>query len=240
MKKLFFAFVPFLFLTDTFGQKTEYSLSFNSGLFSFAGESAEKTSQINYSSNCWIPETGGYTNNPYGSKSGLSYGLSINAKRITKKRVVLGLGLGYETLRSRISITEIGEHNMGDSFHLSAKGRTNLNYGFINLNPQIGYRFSKNNILFDLTAGFDAAYCLYTRERGKATAENGEKYKSSRNRKTISTDIRPRIELSARLGQNGISVGYSYGLSNYKSGYIGGVNQCYARLLRFGFTRQIK
>ena len=48
-----------------FGQKTEYSVQANSGLFRFGGESATKTSDLILGSG----QPGiNYTNNPYGKK----------------------------------------------------------------------------------------------------------------------------------------------------------------------------
>jgi len=236
MQKTFLTLLTVLFLTNSFGQKTEFRIAFNSGLFSFSGQSAEKYSQINFSNS----SNSGYTNNPYGSMAGLCYGLSGNLKRVTKKNLVLGLDMGYETLRSKIKISAISGNTGTSTYEYSATGQTFLNYNFINLFPYIGHRFNVRKVSFDIVGGFDIAYCLKAREKGNASVTNGTKYTTSVDRKTINTDIRPRIQISADYQKIGIYVGYSYGLANYMSGYVGGTNECYARLTRFGLTYRLK
>ncbi|HTN38033.1 MAG TPA: hypothetical protein VL053_13225, partial [Arachidicoccus sp.] len=71
-------------------QKAELRANFNTGLFSFGGKDAANTSWINN-------ETA--TNNPYGRKSGLSYGLSLNVRKITPSRFLYGIDAGYEMLQ---------------------------------------------------------------------------------------------------------------------------------------------
>src|SRR5450755_842612 len=100
MQKTLPTLIALLFLTNTFGQKTEYGISLNSGLFSLAGRSAESTSFINFDN--FI--NSGYTNNPFGSNVGFSYGLSGDLKRVSKKDWIIGFDLGYEYLRSKILI----------------------------------------------------------------------------------------------------------------------------------------
>lgn len=236
MLKTFLTFLLVLFLTNVLGQKTEFRLAFNSGLFSFSGQSAEKYSQINFSN----PTNSGYTNNPYGSMAGICYGLSGNLKKVTKKKLDLGLDLGFETLRSKVNITAISGYTGTSTYEYTASGQTFLNYNFINLFPYIGHRFDIRNVSMDIVGGFDIAYCLKATEKGNAIATNATKYSTSVDRKTISTDIRPRIQISVDYKKAGIYIGYSYGLVNYKSGYVGGTNECYARLLRFGLTYCLK
>jgi hypothetical protein len=91
----------------------------------------------------------------------------------------------------------------------------------------------------DITAGLDVNYCLKATEKGNATTANGTEYRTSLDRKTISTDIRPRFQMSINYKKAGAYLGYSHGFANYKSGYVGGVNECYARLIRFGLTYQL-
>ncbi|MFT3945447.1 MAG: hypothetical protein QM763_00620 [Agriterribacter sp.] len=217
-------------------QKTEFNASLNSGLFSFRGESASKSS-------IFFIATGAenhYTNNPYGSKNGLSYGISAGIKRPAKNNLLIGLDAGYEMLRSKIIIDGISLSTYSSSI-VQATGHTYLNSSFINLFPYGGYRFScRNNFYIDLTGGFDLGFCTNSREKSTATDPNGKKYEFSINRKTINTDIRTRIQITAHYKMIGIYAGYSAGLVNYKSGYVGGVNEAYSRMLRFGTTFTIK
>lgn len=232
MKKIFCTTLSVLTMISVFGQKTEYRLCFTSGLFSFAGQSAESFSSISYEEH---PNSAS-TNNPYGSKQGLCYGISGNLKRISKRNFVFGIDLACERLRSKISISKINGHNGTSTYSYSAKGKTFLAFSFINLEPFAGYRFALNSLSFDITGGVDFGYCLRANENGSATATNGLKYKTSADRKTITIDARPRLQLSADYKKFGAYVGYSLGQVNYKSGYIGGINDCYSRLLRFGVT----
>jgi hypothetical protein len=236
LQKTILTLTAMLLSAIVWGQKTEFNLSFNSGLFSFSGESAESTSFINYSSST----NSGYTNNPYGSKNGACYGVSANIKRVSKQGLIVGADLGYENLSSKIFINSISDYSGFITNGYDATGKTLLNYDFINLYPFIGKRFNANKVSFDLTGGIEFAYCLATKENGNATATNGTKYTTAVERKTIKTDTRPRIQFSAGYQNMGVYIGYSYGLANYMEGYVGGINECYARLIRFGLTYQIK
>lgn len=237
MKKLYITAISFFVLSAIYGQKNEYSLNLNSGLFSFGGSSAEKNSILFYYDGDLLGHS--YTNNPYGSKNGLCYGISGTLKHISKKKFIAGAELGYERLRSKITITDV-------VFPISSSipgyavtgGKTFLNYDFINLHPYLGRRYTiKSTVNIDLTAGMDFAFCLGTREKGTAPAPNGIKYTTSVDRKTINTDFRPRLQMAAGYKKYGVYAGYSFGgLKNYKSGYVGGVNECYGRLWRFGVS----
>ena len=234
MKKILLTITALLILTIAHGQITEYRISLNSGLFSFTGLSASATSSI-------IPGDQlnlSYTNNPYGSKSGLCYGLSGNIQRVTKQNFILGLDLGYEVLRSKVIINQIDGSTVESIY--PATGKTFLNNNFLNTNPFFGYRIVSKPIVLDITAGIDYAYCLNANEAGHATDSNGRKYETSRERKTIKSEVRPRIQISTNYKEFGLYLGYSYGLTNYMSGYWGGTWESYARLLRFGLTYQIK
>jgi hypothetical protein len=92
MRKVLCICATFLTLTNAMAQKAEFRVSLNSGLFSFTGQSAEATSSINYSDQT----NKGYTDNPYGTKSGPLYGLSANMRRIYYQKFIVGLDLGYE------------------------------------------------------------------------------------------------------------------------------------------------
>ena len=236
MRYIFLVIIAVLTLTNVSGQKTELRASLNSGLFSFSGVSSKATTSINYDDQT----KSGYTNNPYGSKVALCYGVSLNLKRITKRNIIFGLDIGYETLRSKISIDRIDGYNGTSVYQYNASGKTFLNNSFLNFNPFIGYRFKVDNIYFDLSVGFDIGYILKANENGSATATNGIKYTTSGDRKSITFDLRPRIQLSTEYKKFGLYIGYAYGLKDYLMYAKGGTNlDASARLLRFGITYQI-
>jgi len=236
MEKIFFTIFCFALWANSYGQKTEFSIAFNSGLFSFTGQSAEKETFINYNS----VKNSSYTNNPYGAENGLCYGLSANIKRVNKNNFVFGFDLGYEILRSKIQVNSVVDYSGMVNYTFDVTGQTFLNANFINLNPQIGYRLSVKQVSIDLLTGFDVAFYISAWEKGKATTSQGTAFSTLLDRKTINTDIRPRFQVSMGFKKVGAYLGNSIGLANYKSGYVGGINECYARLFRFGLTYKIK
>ena len=219
---------------NVFGQIVEYSIQINSGFFKFSGNSAENIEQINFNLN----NEDGYTNNPYGSEFGLSYGISTSLIKTTKTNLRFGIDLGYEMLRSKIEIDGVWQNNGSASVKISATGKTNLNSSFINLFPRFGYQISNPiyNLYFD--GGFDFAYCLASTEIGYAQSETRE-YETKRDRKTIDFDVRPRIQIGMTRNRFGGYVGYSKGLINYKSGFAGGTNEAYSELVRIGLTYKL-
>lgn len=232
MKKVVLLAIAFIFFSNSYAQKTELRVSLDSGLSAFSGQSAESSSFMSFSS-----FTGsGYTNNPYGSKNAFSYGVSVNLKRVTKINFIYGIGVGYEDLRSKISLTTVFNDSPNS---IPVSGETFMNVNSINVNPFAGYRFNADKFPIDLAAGFDIANILSTKEKGDAADASGNKYTTSRDRKTISTDFRPRIQISTDYKKFGVYLGYSFGLRNYKEGYVGGTNEAYSKIFRFGVTYQV-
>lgn len=236
MLKVLLTFIILCSSTISLGQKTEFRVSLNSGLFSFTGKSAEPISFINYSDR----SKSGYTNNPYGSRTGLCAGISGNIQSVSKRHFIVGVDLGIELLRSKIEINGISGYTGSSTYNYNANGKTFLNYSFINLNSFFGYRLSTNKIDYDFIGGFELGYCISAKEYGRATATNDIKYSTSVDRKTIRSDIRSRVQIAADYKKIGAYIGYSFGLANYKSGYVGGTNECYARIFRFGLTYRLK
>lgn len=234
MKKIvLFTTVAFIFFSSSYAQKTELRVSLDSGLSSFSGKSAEPSSFILLSETVGY----GYTNNPYGSKNALSYGVSLNLKRITKVNFIYGVGVGYEDLRSKTSLTDVFKYE--EDVIVPVSGETFMDIKSININPFAGYRFNADKLPIDLVAGFDFANILNAKEKGDATDTNGNKYTTSRDRETINTDIRARLQISTDYKKFGVYLGYSFGIKNYKEGYVGGTNEVYSKILRFGITYQV-
>lgn len=235
MKKVFFYLLFLAIFSNLYSQKNELRISLDSGLLSFSGKSAEKTTSISTFG------TGtGYTNNPYGIKNGLSYGMSLNYKRITTGNFIFGAGLGYENVSSKKDITTVYQQLIpAGSTMVDSSGKTTLDMNTINVNPFFGYRFNAEKLPIDLVGGFDIASILNSKECGDVTDVNGNHYTISGDRKTISTDIRTRIQISTDYKKFGIYLGYSFGLSNYMNGYVGGVNEVYSKIFRLGLTYQV-
>jgi len=231
-----FIFLGFLYTYNASGQHTEFGISLNSGLFSFRGPSAEKVTSLNLSD----INDDSYTNNPYGSKNGLFYGLSLKLQQITKRKLIYNIELGYENLRSKILINQIFPYqDFGTIRSYKATGKTILSHHFINAYPSIGFRIKLKKYSMDLTAGTELAYCLFAYEKGSAKNELGVRYTSSKNRSTIRFDFRPRIQACFNYKKYDLFAAYSNGLVNYQSGYVGGINECYSRIFRFGLTYKL-
>lgn len=220
-------------LNNATAQKLELRGQINSGFYSYRGASAVSTSQINDAT---------YTNNPYGRKPAISYGASFNIKKVTSASIIYGGDIGYEILRSKVSLDY--QDPLGGDIVWQFTGRTFLRNGFVNIFPFIGKRLKVGSQLVDITIGSDIGILTSSKEKGKATATQQQSIviKTSMDRnKNLSTDIRPRIQVSTDFDKIGIYAGYSYGLSNYYKGYIGlKNNQVYSRMLRLGISYRIK
>lgn len=210
-------------------QQLEVRTSLNSGFYAYRGNGAESVSRINGTT---------YTNNPYGSKGGLSYGLSFNIRKVAKSHFIFGADLGYEMLRSKVKLDYFDV--IGD-IASDFRGKTYLNTSFINLFPYLGGRFKINQQSFDLVGGLDMGYVLSSREKGDAKSIDNSQFhiETSVDRKYIKTDFRPRIQLSTDFDKIGLYVGYSHGLSNYTANLIGRDAETYSRMWRVGLSYRL-
>lgn len=235
MRKLGLLLLPFIILSSAYGQSTEFSVHFNSGLFSFGGESATGSSIIIASD---VSSEGNYTNNPYGTKKKLSYGLTAQFQRITNYKLIFGLQSGYELLRTQVRIDDVaGDFPTPPS---SASGQTTFKNGFIILYPNVGRRFIFNDLNIDLAVGPELGFNVVSREKGEATTNNNIVIKTDRERSHANTDFRLRSSLTVYYKNWGISTGYSYGLRNYSGDLIGGNRERFSRFIRFGVTYRLK
>jgi hypothetical protein len=237
MQKTLLFLIFLLLLTKITAQKTEFSIALNSGLLAFSGASAEKTTSIYL--DFGNTHSTGYTNNPYGAKFGLGYSVSTNLKRITKDNIVIGFGLAYETLRSKISIDRIDFYGNTTNIPNTASGQTYLRLNCLNFNPQLGYRFHFNKLTFDIVGGFDIGYILRANEKGRAVDSDGIIYTTARDRKTINVDFHTNTQFCVYYRKIGFSLGFAQGFRNYRAGFSGGTNECYARLIRFGLAYRL-
>ena len=240
MKKISIVLIILVFSTCAFAQKTEFRLALNSGLFSFGGNSTVSESYIRNYPGYDIPN---YTNDVYSSKNGITYGLSFDIKRITKRNFIFGLNTGIEVLKNKIDINGVyfyGIVGPSPATIQKGSGSTVTTYNFINTNPFVGYRFNLNKISLDLTGGFDVSYCLRAHENGFVDVFNDIRPTTSVNIKNINFDFRPRIQLEFNFKKVGVYVGYSYGIVNYYPQNQVANPEAYSRLIRFGLSFKIK
>ncbi len=218
----------------SFGQKKQITFQVSSGLFSFGGGSAGKTSFMNISD---VGTISNYTNNPYGSKSSFSYGLGVQFQHLTRKNFIYGLQLSYESLSSKLKI----DNAYGEITWSVEDGKTILTNNFINLFPFIGQRMKLfNGIDSDLLMGFELGIGLSSKEHYSLTTNQGHEISGINERKLPNIDFRPRIEFVNYYKNFGLSIGYSYGLTNYQSGLDGGDREAKTRYLRFGLNCRLR
>lgn len=217
------------------GQKSQFSFQLSSGLFSFGGKSATSTSSYHSSD---VPTTvPSSTDNPYGNRSSFSYGVGVQFQQVTVSHFIYGLQLSYESLSSSVTVDRIYGEIAGPGFSVIADAKTVLTNNFINLSPMFGRRIKIfNNIESDLLLGCDFGIGLSSKERlivGNDSANPLE-------REIPKMDFRPRIECISYYKNFGLSVGYSYGQTNYRANLIGSDLEVKARYLRFGLHYRLK
>jgi hypothetical protein len=178
-----------------------------------------------------------YTNSPYGKNSSFSYGFGIQFQQMTAKDFIYGLQLSYESLSSKLTI----DNAYGEIVWSVKDGKTILTNNFINIFPSIGQRLKLfNGIDSDFLLGFDFGIGLSSTEKYNLTSNQGHRISGTNERDIPNIDFRPRIEFINYYKNFGLSIGYSYGLTNYQSGFEGGDREAKARYLRFGLNYRLK
>jgi hemolysin activation/secretion protein len=216
---------------NSFAQKTETSISFNSGLFSFSGQSAEGATFVNYNSTT----KSGYTNNSYGSNKALCYGFSLQRDHIASWNFILGFDLGYEVLRSKILIDQVADHDGNTNTNYPATGKSFLNFAYLNFYPHIGYRIKAKNISIDIIGGYELALKLKSWQSGNVKTADGSEVITTNNAHSNLFDLRRRIQVAVNYKRISPYIGYSVGLVNY-SNSTGGANDAFARMIRVGIA----
>jgi hypothetical protein len=243
MKTLLLTLLSFFILTHLSAQNIELSVQANSGLFHYSGNSAVSSAAIYNGSS---PQQN-YTNNPYGSKNGFSYGGDIQAQYISKSGFITGLQAGYEILRSKLDV--IGYDPVTSylapgpnflSFQIPAKGQTFLQDQDIDLNPYIGYRWLIGKIKLDIMPGIDLGFNIDSYDKGKATDDDGNVYRTDLKLLNAPTDLRLKLGAAATYKRFGITAAYLHGLTNlYKITTVNGGDDAHSELLSFGVTYRI-
>lgn len=231
--KLFFSSLPLWALPVLAqAQQTEWSGHLNSGVAAFRGASADATSFVNVSD---TSPGYSYTNNPYGSRWGWSYGAAVQGQHVGKKGLLLGAQLDYDNLRPA---TRLIGANVFSSQSNTVEGQTHLENQFIGLHPYVGQRLRLGQLALDIIVGAEVARQLTCREKARYTF-NGQEQKINRERSHEPWDARLRAGLALSRGPVSLTAGYSYGLTNYKTGWVGGVNEAYLQALRLGVSYRV-
>jgi len=246
MKTFTLTLLCLLAVTGLFAQKIELSVQANSGLFHYSGKSATKQSFILATN----PNSGNYTNNPYGNNNGFSYGGYLQAQLVSKGGFIAGAQAGYDVLRSKADITGVVPvynieylpyANYTAPQPVSANGQTYLKSEFINFSPYIGYRIKTAKIKIDLMPGLDFGFSLSSREKGKAITADGSKttYQTNVDRGKTPDDVRLKFGAAAIYNRFGLTASYAHGITNYESKMIGGSPEAHSELVRLGLSYRI-
>lgn len=244
MKRIFLVFAA-LFSLISYAQHTEIRVFLDSGLFSYAGDGATDSSEMEVNTNTHE----GFVDNPYGTRSGLSYGLSIDARYVTEKKSIFGVSLGYQILRSTTDIEVIrGDFEVtiggisGNVNRELANGKTHLTNYTINLFPYYGHRFNTNARPVDVLLGVDVGYILGTTNKGSVDGISEGTFTTDENFFTESFDFRPRLQISTDYKKFGVYVGYSFGLVNFKAPseyFFEDFGEAKTRMIRFGLSYKL-
>ncbi|MBD1367157.1 outer membrane beta-barrel protein [Mucilaginibacter sp. ZT4R22] len=241
MKKLLLSVTLVFACITLFAQKPEVTVGAYSGLFRYSGTSSESVSFINASSDNNAIKS--YTNNPYGNKFGIGYGIGGQAQLVGKGGFLVGLQAAYEQLKSKIDINRVSSFvpvSSGPANNFDANGSTALKNNIININPYIGYRIPLAKIKLDILAGTDIGFISSTHEKGSAKGSNGDTYTTDLDRTTVTEDFRLRIGFVASLNKFSLNASYANGISNYMGGYIGGgSHNAHSKVIRIGLGYRI-
>lgn len=225
-----------------YAQKTEFTVNAYSGLFSFRGKGSVTTTR--FSGYYYSPYNSYQIYNPHGKKSAFSYSIEGAISRNTKQNLLYGIAVAYEVLSSAVNIDSAVYYGDFAINEYDAAGSSKLRNTFLNINPFFGKRFIKNKFRFDISAGFDLAFCLRSHEKGQATTNPpyNEIINTNRDITRPDFDFRPRLQFKASYNKIGILFGYSLGLTNYhfQKDYPSDNTKAYTRFFRLGVSYTIK
>ena len=240
MKLLTLLLISLLTARLGYGQSTEYSFHLTSGFAAYRGSAAAEggtalTVPDPFDVYLYSDREEPYTENPYGTTLGSSYGLAAQMQRVTAKGSVWGVQTGYEVLRSRARITHVFDQVDSGS---NSTGYTSLfNHG-INTHPFFGHRFAVKSTQVDLTAGPEVSFLLRSHEEGDA--KTGSKTYSTRlDHGHPDLDVRARVNLTTYYKHIGLALGYSHGLTNYRKNQAGVIGEAYLQAFRLGLIYRL-
>jgi hypothetical protein len=251
MKKLLLILICFI-ATSSFAQNLEFSLQLNSGLSKFRGAGTTDVSYVNENQ-----PSANFTNNPYGTKQAIDYGLSADLKLVTKPGILLGLQAGYDILRSRVDLYQ-AQHAVYFTLNTAyfayqvpvVGGYSIVSNQFINLNPYIGYRIKIKQCSVDLMPGMDMGIGTKSHENGQTTADDNTTVTTDRDLNKPLLDWRLRFDVKLNCDKFGLSLGYSRGISQYgstqyyqlyqDSNNLPAPQAVYSNIIRIGLSYRLK
>ena len=246
MKKYLLLLFILCACNDLLAQKVEISIQAYSGLFHYAGNGSASTTDIAQSG----PPVHDYTTNPYGNKNGFSYGTGLQAQRVSKNGFIVGLGVNYEILRSKVTINNFNPGFFYASAQLygygpvvsQVNGSAFLQDQSINLSPYIGYRLKFKKTSIDLLPGIDIDLNLSSYDKGEATvtylSPPSGVHRANNKRPDAPADVRLKFGGALNYKRLAFTASYAHGLINYNKDMPGDFN-VHSELIRFGIAYKL-
>lgn len=230
---LFFA-TAFILQAKIIAQKTEYFANINSGFFYFTGENSSAETGITLQ-----PEIRPFIYNSPGRKSGASFEVSLQGQYVTRKKIIYGIEIIYQSIQSKTNIVAASQFIYSSTI-LFANGNSFLSSSFIDIAPFMGYRLTSRKLIIDLKGGPEYAVCIDRKEKINATLINSGQEIKEEHSLNKRPDFRTRLQLTTFYKRFGINAGYFHGISNYYKKDEVGNPKAYSRFLRLGLTFKIK
>jgi hypothetical protein len=238
MKPLCLLFLLCSVSTITIAQSTELSVQLSSGFFAYGGESAVSSSSL------YTDERPGYfrVNGVFGEKSALSYGLQIQAQRVTKRNFLWGARLGYDRQSARSHIDQARSTFFPPVLNEVASGTVRLNNHVVHVNPYFGYVIPLHKIRLDMTAGVNLSSIRSSSYSVSMDEPFARKLDDKMENGFINTkwDFGPVAGLAIHYNKMAVSASYAYGLRNYQRMTDGANREVYSRYFRLGIAYRIR
>lgn len=217
-------------------QKIEYSANVNSGFFHYAGEDPSPF----LPTITLFPEPLSFPVGTPGKKSGFSIEVSVQAQKVSAKKIIYGLDLSYQSLQSKADIVAITPTIYSSSLW-PASGTMKLTGEYIGIHPFAGYRFSSKKITIDLKAGPEYAHCVDRNQKMNATVYGlNQKFFNKYNVSNKPSDFRIRGQVTIMYKRFGINAGYSHGLTNFYKEDAAANPEYYSSFVRLGVNYRIR
>ena len=243
-------FLLFFFFTIGIGvsftsqaQGMEYNILGGKGLFHYVTKNAKEPyySAINLSSRS---EAGNYANNPYGNKNGQSFQLAFELKKVTRRKLIWGSFIEYESVESKKKINWVFGPSSYD--FREATGNFSLKNNFLVISPYIGYRFQFSKFYCDVMCGTDISNGISkVHQQGSATiSSSGELVQVNKSSKAESYDLfetRARLQTEFAYKKVGLYLGYSWGFYKGHLAAFGGTPlYSFSRYFKVGILYRLK
>jgi len=207
--KLLITLLFVLSISELHAQTFEISAQANGGFSHYAGKSTVNNTFLNAGDPA---NHSGYANGD-GNSPAFTYGADVQLQYTFKFNLIMGVQTGYEVISSHTNINGVYDGANGE---VTATGYTSDHYGYININPYLGFRFHINNVRLDLLPGLDISLGESTKSTVDVKATDGTYYnKPTNNINNTGDEFRVRFGLAAYYKKFGITASHSRGINHF-------------------------